>query len=60
MTEQLTPEHGTDWHRVDPEEVPEDGRVGSLVVDGRPVALTRCGGRLGALENRCPHQGGPV
>jgi thiamine pyrophosphate-dependent acetolactate synthase large subunit-like protein/nitrite reductase/ring-hydroxylating ferredoxin subunit len=48
------------WHRVDPGDVPEEGRVGSLVVDGRPVALTRCGGRLGALENRCPHQGGPV
>jgi pyruvate oxidase len=60
MTEQLSPVQGTGWHRVDPREVPEDGRVGSLVVDGRPVALTRCGGRLGALENRCPHQGGPV
>lgn len=48
------------WHRVDVSEVPEEGRVGSLVVDGRPVALTRCGGQLGALENRCPHQGGPV
>ena len=22
--------------------------------------MTRCGERLGALENRCPHQGGPV
>jgi pyruvate oxidase len=48
------------WHRVDAADVPEDGRVGSVVVDGRPVALTRCGGSLGALENRCPHQGGPV
>jgi thiamine pyrophosphate-dependent acetolactate synthase large subunit-like protein/nitrite reductase/ring-hydroxylating ferredoxin subunit len=48
------------WHRVDATDVPDEGRVGSLVVDGRPVALTRCGGRLGALENRCPHQGGPV
>jgi thiamine pyrophosphate-dependent acetolactate synthase large subunit-like protein/nitrite reductase/ring-hydroxylating ferredoxin subunit len=48
------------WHRVDPTDLPDEGRVGSLVVDGRPVALTRCGGRLGALENRCPHQGGPV
>jgi thiamine pyrophosphate-dependent acetolactate synthase large subunit-like protein/nitrite reductase/ring-hydroxylating ferredoxin subunit len=57
-----SPVHGSaqDWHRVDPGDVPEEGRVGSLVVDGRPVALTRCGGRLGALENRCPHQGGPV
>ena len=22
--------------------------------------MTRCGGRLGALENHCPHQGGPL
>ncbi len=24
------------------------------------MALARCGGRPGALENRCPHQGGPL
>src|SRR2546427_12019681 len=48
------------WHRVDPVDVPEDGRVRSVVVDGRSVALARCGARLGALENRCPHQGGPL
>src|SRR3954464_5611620 len=48
------------WHRIDPDEVPVEGRVGSAVIDGRAVALTRCGGTLGALENRCPHQGGPV
>jgi len=48
------------WHPVDTTDVPDEGRVNSLVVDGRAVALTRCGGRLGALENRCPHQGGPV
>jgi pyruvate oxidase len=48
------------WHLVAETDVPAEGRVGSVVLDGRPVALTRCGGRLGALENRCPHQGGPV
>ncbi len=48
------------WHRVDPADVPDDGRVRSVVVDGRTVALSRCGFRLGALENRCPHQGGPL
>src|SRR5450432_2266793 len=49
-----------DWHRVDPVDVPAEGRVRSVTVDGRTVALARCGGRLGALENRCPHQGGPL
>jgi nitrite reductase/ring-hydroxylating ferredoxin subunit len=48
----------TAWHRVD--EVPDEGRVRTAVVDGRSVALTRCAGRVGALENHCPHQGGPL
>ena len=48
------------WHQVPETDVPDEGRVGSTVLDGRSVALTRCGGTLGALENRCPHQGGPV
>jgi pyruvate oxidase len=29
-------------------------------VDGRSIAMSRCGGRLGALENKCPHRGGPL
>src|SRR5215472_6542889 len=49
-----------DWHRVEQVDVPDEGRVRSVVVDGRTVALARCRGRLGALENRCPHQGGPL
>ena len=48
------------WHRVDPVDVPAEGRVRSVTVDGRTVALARCGAKLGALENRCPHQGGPL
>jgi nitrite reductase/ring-hydroxylating ferredoxin subunit len=48
------------WHRVDPVDLPSEGRVRSVTVDGRTVARARCGGRLGALENRCPHQGGPL
>ena len=49
-----------DWHQVAAIDVPDDGRVRSVVVDGRSIALARCGERLGALENRCPHQGGPL
>jgi pyruvate oxidase len=48
------------WHRVEPVDVPGEGRVRSVTVGGRTVALARCGGDLGALENRCPHQGGPL
>ncbi|RDH76682.1 thiamine pyrophosphate-binding protein [Mycolicibacterium moriokaense] len=49
---------GTNWHRLT--DTPDEGRVMAAVVDGRTVALTRCGGTLGALANRCPHQGGPL
>ncbi|HUB39965.1 MAG TPA: thiamine pyrophosphate-binding protein [Streptosporangiaceae bacterium] len=48
------------WHRVDPVDVPDEGRVRSVTAGGRTVALARCRGQLGALENRCPHQGGPL
>src|SRR2546429_4977374 len=46
------------WHKID--DVPDEGRVHTAIVDGRSVAVTRCGGKVGALENRCPHQGGPL
>jgi pyruvate oxidase len=48
------------WHRVSPVDVPGEGRVRSVSIDGRSLALTRCGSALGALDNRCPHQGGPL
>ncbi|MGQ0574329.1 MAG: thiamine pyrophosphate-binding protein [Pseudonocardia sp.] len=48
----------TTWHRVDGEL--DEGRVRTVVINGRTIALTRCGGRYGALDNRCPHQGGPL
>jgi hypothetical protein len=37
------------WHWVDPVDVPGDGRVRGAVVDGRTVALARCGLRLGRI-----------
>ncbi len=48
------------WHRVDESDLPGEGRVRTVVVDGRSVAMSRCAGRFGALENHCPHQGGPL
>lgn len=48
------------WHPVSAVDVPEEGRVRSVTVDGRSIAVSRCGGVLGALENHCPHQGGPL
>jgi pyruvate oxidase len=50
----------TDWHRVaELDELPE-GRVKTVSAGRRSLALTHFDGRYGALENRCPHQGGPL
>ena len=50
----------TTWHRVaEPDELPE-GRVKTVVAGGRALALSHHDGRYGALDNRCPHQGGPL
>jgi thiamine pyrophosphate-dependent acetolactate synthase large subunit-like protein/nitrite reductase/ring-hydroxylating ferredoxin subunit len=48
------------WHKVaEPDEMGE-GRVMTVVAGHRSLALTRWQGRYGALDNRCPHQGGPL
>src|SRR6201999_4156553 len=49
-----------EWHQVPQLEHLEDGRVATAIVDGRSVCITRRGDELGALENVCPHQGGPL
>jgi len=35
-----------------------EGRA--VIVDGREVAVFNLGGRVVAMENRCPHRGGPL
>jgi pyruvate oxidase len=48
------------WHRVaDLDQVPS-GRVVTVQAGHRSIALSHFDGRYGALENRCPHQGGPL
>jgi thiamine pyrophosphate-dependent acetolactate synthase large subunit-like protein/nitrite reductase/ring-hydroxylating ferredoxin subunit len=48
------------WHRVlDLDELPED-RVKSVVAGHRQLAMAHFEGRYCALDNRCPHQGGPL
>src|ERR1700742_1751284 len=49
-----------EWHRVPELDQLADGRVATAIVDGRALCITRCGDQLGALDNRCPHQGGPL
>lgn len=48
------------WHRVaDPDEVPE-GTARIVAAGGKLIALTRVDGQVGALDNVCPHKGGPL
>ncbi|MGV0743080.1 thiamine pyrophosphate-dependent enzyme [Mycolicibacterium sp. XJ870] len=57
-----TGRHGQelDWHKAaDPGEL-DDGQVSACPVGLKTVALTKLNGRYGAIDNRCPHQGGPL
>ncbi len=48
------------WVRVlDHNELPE-GRVTSVTCGLKTLCLTHHGGKYGALDNHCPHQGGPL
>ncbi|MDH3295905.1 MAG: thiamine pyrophosphate-binding protein [Acidimicrobiia bacterium] len=44
---------------ADLDDLPE-GRVMTVTVGLRSLALTHFEGRYGCLDNRCPHQGGPL
>ena len=48
------------WHKaVDSDELPE-GRVKTVACGLETVCLTHYKGQYAALDNRCPHQGGPL
>ena len=50
---------GSAWHQVDADGLAE-GHVTTVIVNDRAICLTRTAAGLGALDNRCPHQGGPL
>jgi pyruvate oxidase len=50
----------TDWVKVADHDAVADGRVTTVQAGHRSLALCRVGEQYGALENRCPHQGGPL
>jgi len=48
------------WHKVaDSDELPE-GRVKTVTAGAKSMALTHINGQYAAMDNRCPHQGGPL
>ena len=50
------------WHKVleAGDATLAEGRVKSVTAGHRQLCLTRFEGRAAALDNRCPHQGGPL
>ena len=50
----------TTWHKVlEHDELPE-GRVTTVSIGRLTLAVSHFDGLYGALDNRCPHQGGPL
>jgi thiamine pyrophosphate-dependent acetolactate synthase large subunit-like protein/nitrite reductase/ring-hydroxylating ferredoxin subunit len=50
----------TNWHKVaELDELPER-RVKTVTVGTRSLALVHYDGQYSAMDNRCPHQGGPL
>ncbi|UCG72721.1 MAG: CDGSH iron-sulfur domain-containing protein [Chromatiales bacterium] len=50
----------TAWYRVADTGDMRDGEVRSVQAGTLTIALTRFDGQYGALDNACPHQGGPL
>jgi thiamine pyrophosphate-dependent acetolactate synthase large subunit-like protein/nitrite reductase/ring-hydroxylating ferredoxin subunit len=48
------------WTKVLESDEVQEGRVKTVTCRGRTLCMTRHEGQYGALDNRCPHQGGPL
>ena len=49
----------TRWYRIDPGDLPV-GHVTAVVAANRALCVTHTADGFGVLDNRCPHQGGPL
>ena len=48
------------WQKVLAKDELPEGRVTSVTCENRTLCMTRYKGQYGALDNKCPHQGGPL
>ena len=48
------------WHKVVDLPGLEEGRVMTVMAGTKGIALSRFNGQYGAVDNHCPHQGGPL
>ena len=51
---------GIEWHRVLATDDLPEGRVTTVTAGLKSVALVHYDGEFSALDNHCPHQGGPL
>jgi len=60
--EDLEAQEGTKdvWYRVADVDALQDGEVRAVQAGTQSIALTCHRGEIGALDNACPHQGGPL
>ncbi len=59
MTEPVSKD-AVEWHRVAAAEQPPEGRVTTVTAGRKTLALVHFDGQYAAMDNRCPHQGGPL
>lgn len=52
--------HTLIWHKVAQISEVEEGRVKSVTAGTQSVALVHFDGQWAAMDNKCPHQGGPL
>ena len=48
------------WHRIAGLDMLPEGRVTTVTAGTTSIALVHVEGRYSAMDNRCPHQGGPL
>jgi pyruvate oxidase len=51
---------GRSWFRVGPADMLRVGRIATVQAGHHTICLTRTEKGYGAINNRCPHQGGPL
>ena len=52
--------HTLIWHKVAQTNEVEEGRVKSVTAGTQSIALVHFDGQWAAMDNKCPHQGGPL
>ena len=57
---QESAEQNLEWHRVATSDQLAEGRVMTVTAGRKTLALVHFDGQYAAMDNRCPHQGGPL